>query len=381
MSTLPKVGPFNPGYGNKPAHFAGRKVEVNELYTYLESIVEETNEKGGLLKGAKTPFMIIGPRGVGKTALITKVYNQAETLGIDCYNLVASDFNNNFGTFVEKLTKKNASFYEKHLSEINVNLTEIINIKLKPGRGNTILEEIFEVNLKKTPMLLICDEAHEYNVEEFGDFVNLLQLLIRKSYPIAVIFAGTPQLTSVLRKINASFINRSRFIKMNRLEHEDSIEAIKVPLTKYNIEIADELLDQIANEADDYPYFLQAIGSMLWKIVYENNLSVIDQDATKNAIANSLSIREEFYAEKYSEIQNSEYYELFVKIIEFIYGKNNLVKLKELMDFLRANYSDLNFVDAKEELIGLGVIWSIKTTITPGIPSFFNYVLQEEGML
>ena len=325
--------------------------------------------------------MIIGPRGVGKKALLNKTFNYAETLDIECYKLVASDFNNDFGTFVKKLTKKNSSFFEKHLSEINVNLTELINIKLKPGSGNSILEEIFEVNLKKTPMLLICDEAHEYNVEEFGDFVNLLQLLIGKSYPIAVIFAGTPQLSNVLRKINASFIDRSRFIKLNRLEPADSIEAIKVPLAEYNIEIPDNVLELVVKEADDYPFFLQAIGSLLWDIIYENNKSVIDLYTAKHAIKKSLSIREDLYTGRYKEIQKSENYFLLVKIIEFINDNNQLVKLKKLMDFLRTNFKELNYQDSYDELIGLGVIWEVGTTITPGIPSFFNYVLHEEGKL
>ena len=87
----------------------------------------------------------------------------------------------------------------------------------------------------------------------------------------------------------------------------------------------------------------------------------------------------EFYARRYLEIQNSDYYSILIEIIEFIKSKNNSIELKVLMDYLRDSYKDINYKEAYYELIDLGVVWRVGTIISPGIPSFFNYVLNKEG--
>ena len=381
MSTIPKANPFKFGYGNVPAHFAGRKDELKNTFSYLDEILGEKNEKGRLVNGTNTPILLIGPRGVGKTSLLVKTREQAEKLNIEHYTLLKKDFNSNFGAFVNILTKKNKSLFDVKLDEINFNLTELVNVKLRPNNADSILEQIFEINLMKHPMLLICDESHEYNVEDFGDFINLIQTLISKSYPIALIFAGTPELLTVIKKIDASFIYRSRFKFINRLNNEDSIEAIKVPFEKYDIKFADNVLKLIIESADYYPFFLQMIGKKLWEITHDNNLSIIDLDTAKKAIDDSSYDREVFYALCFEEIEKSSNFKLLINILEFVINNNNSVEMHDLFEYLRENYSKTEFVPAYDELIDLGIIWKPLTIITPGIPSFINFVLAKVGKL
>ena len=379
MSKLDRKSPFRYGHGNIPAHFAGRKDEIKEIFYYLEDLNDEKDENGRLVDGTDTPFMIIGPRGVGKTTLLTKAKTKAKELGIECYTLLKKDFNNNFGSLVDKLTKKNRSVFDVSLDEVNFNLTELINVKLRPNNSDSILEQIFEINIKSNPMLLICDEAHEYNHAEFGDFANFIQYLITESYPIAVIYAGTPKLSRVIGNIDASFIDRTRFIFLNQLSTEDSIEAIQVPFAKYDIKFEDGVLEMLVAAADYYPYFLQIIGSKLWEIVYQNNLSNVDSNSAKQAIDNSLPIRDEFYARRYLEIRNSKYKKLFIDTLEFIKSQNNSIEYNDLMDYLENSFKDIDYLEAYNDLIDLGVVWRVGTIISPGIPSFFNYVLNKVG--
>ena len=292
MSKIDKKSPFKYGHGNTPAHFAGRKDEMEEIFNYLEYLNDEKDENGRLVDGTDTPFMIIGPRGVGKTALLTKAKTRAKELGVECYTLLKKDFNNNFGSLVDTLTKKNKSVFDVSLDEVNFNLTELINVKLRPNNADSILEQIFEINIKSNPMLLICDEAHEYDNTEFGYFANFIQYLITESYPIAVIYAGTPKLSRVIGNIDASFIDRVRFIFLNQLSIVDSIEAIQVPFAKYDIKFADTVLEKLVVAADYYPYFLQIIGSKLWEIVYKNDISTVDIDTANQAIDISFPIRQ-----------------------------------------------------------------------------------------
>ena len=376
MRTIPNINPFNYGFGSKPAYFAGRKEEINKIFSYLNSITADTDEKGRLPMGTKTPFMIIGPRGVGKTALLNKALIQAKQLGIQCYSLIKKDFTEGFGVLVETLSKKNTSSIEEHLSEININLTEIINTKVKPGRSDTILEHIFEINLKKAPMLLICDEAHKYNNKEFDDFINFLRTLIIRSYPIALLIAGIPKVSRITGNIDTSYIDRIKFMYLNQLNQEDSIEAIKVPFTEYNIEFATGVLDLLVSAADHYPYFLQLIGSKLWEIVYMSNLTLIDITSANNAIENSKIEREGFYSRRKEEIGNSVNRDVLIGILQHVREKNDETELFALQDFVKETYKDVNYIEVINLLKDLGILWSVGDRISPGIPSFLNYILR-----
>ena len=370
--------PFKPGMGSKPAHFAGRKIEFHEINDSLQVLNEEKAKNNKLVENdPDPPIMLVGPRGVGKTTLLARSRNRAEELGIDCYTLLPEHFNHGFGGLIESLSIKNQALIENVLSRVKINYNDVIGIEYKPNNANKILEIVFETNLKKSgAMLLICDEAHEYDLIQFGIIANRIQYLMNNSYPLAVILAGTPELSTVVAKISASFMERVNDFNMNQLNTAETREAFEVPFKKYNIKFEKKALEKIVNSSDNFPFFIQLLGRNLWSYVYENNITTINLNAVNEAIISSSIRRRQFYRNREKEIKFSKYKSITLDTINYIKNNNNLTDLDSLQDFLAEKYSEYEYNEAIIYLLNKGVIWDNEDDmIVPGIPSFFNHIL------
>ena len=372
--------PFKPSPGETPLHFVGRILEEDRIQSSLRVLTREKDGNNKLVKlGPDAPYILIGPRGVGKTTLLTRIGEYASKLNIDSYTLIPKDFNNGFNDLIKALNENNQWRFTKFLSGLKVNVGDLINVKFKTKGGFDNLQRALESTLKKKSILLVCDEAHEYNYTEFANLANLLQVLMATNkYPVAAVFAGTPKLSRVITKIDATFIERYTILKLNRLTPQETKEALQLPFADYDIKLTEDALDILADATDDYPFFIQLVGWHLWNLVSKANISVIDLDKAKEAIENSKSHRNEFYQRRYVELRSSDNYAKLIKIIKFIIDNNNKVDYSDLMDYIELNLKELNYQRLYDELIDLGIIWSIEKDVYPGIPTFFNYILMNQ---
>ena len=380
-----KVGvdnPFNPGPGTLPLYFAGREFEEEYIHDSLNVLVAETNEKNKLMRvGANAPYMLIGPRGVGKTVMLARTREKARELGIDCYTLKSSDFSNNFGRLVEILSSKNQPLIEKVLSRVKITYKEAIDFKYVPNLGNRILELLIEANLSKgNSILFICDEAHEYDLTEFGNFVNSLQEFMSEKYPISTIFAGTTKLARVRSEIKASFIGRYNVMRINLLSIKATKKVLTEPFKEFNIKFASGVLNKLVTATDNYPYFVQIIGQELWSIVYKNNIKTITEKTVKQAIKNSMRLRREYYIERQDDIKfSSNRKVIYLEIIKFIRKNKDAIDLDTLQEYLGKKYTERVYNGAIIKLLDKGIIYENEDDfIVPGIPSFFDYILKKK---
>ena len=368
------LNPFNPGYGGDPAYFAGReKVEFDILQT-LKKITQPQDKEGKIKLDADAPIMLIGPRGVGKTVLLNRAKTKAKELGITTISIFKKQFNEDFVSLIKTLTRTNLGYIKEYLSDYEINLGGLG--KVRPKNPDEIIELIMEANLKKGPVVLLCDEAHEYNLTDFGDFSSTIQYLIGESYPISVIYTGTPKLRDNITKMGASFTSRSNIKRLNTLKPDEAKAAIEFPFKENKITINEDAINYLVSCSDLFPYFTQIIGRHLWDLVVKNKLNKIELSLAENAVEESQELRNDYYLERKKELYASDNFNVLIDIIHHIHQNNEEIELFKLGEFVANKFNNDLRVSAVMELYGLGVIWDKNNRVVPGIPSFFNYILE-----
>src|SRR5882724_10908625 len=74
--------PFSPGAGSPPPELAGRDTLLQRGHVMLGRIIQGRNEQS---------MMLVGLRGVGKTVLLNRIREQAESLGFAVVTMEATE--------------------------------------------------------------------------------------------------------------------------------------------------------------------------------------------------------------------------------------------------------------------------------------------------
>ncbi len=128
-----------------------------------------------------------------------------------------------------------------------------------------LLRLVLEKRCSNGGLALLVDEAHtlDHNPEVARAFFKDAQALAGEGRPLLLILAGTPDTSSRLNGIEATFWNRLDKIGIGRLDMAASQEALRAPLERMGYRIEADALDQAADAAQRYPYFLQLVGREL----------------------------------------------------------------------------------------------------------------------
>ena len=128
-----------------------------------------------------------------------------------------------------------------------------------------MLRPVLEKRCSNSGLVLLIDEAHtlDRSPDVAQDFFNDAQTLVGKGRPLLLIFAGTPDTSSRLNGIEATFLNHLDKIGIGLLDMTASQEALRAPLEQMGYRIEADTLNQAVNAAQCYPYFIQIVGREL----------------------------------------------------------------------------------------------------------------------
>ena len=270
--------PFRPGAGHTPPYLAGRKPEKAEFSRLLQQDVVLTN------------IVLTGLRGVGKTVLLGEFRPMAIAQG---WAWVGSDLSETVSVSEDNLAIRILTDLSVFTSTVRVGDTvhqhvgfnapvsvEIHSLDYDslsriysstPGlvadKIKTVLRTVAGYLPPGQKLVFAYDEAQNLSDNAVKDqfplsvLLDVFQAIQRENLPYMLVLSGLPTLFPKLVEARTYAERMFTVLFLDRLNKEESKEAIKVPLkqSKTSMRPTDASIDNICEVSDGYPYFIQFI--------------------------------------------------------------------------------------------------------------------------
>lgn len=215
--------------------------------------------------------MLYGPRGNGKTTLLGWLEEEVSSgnakrtggaLEIETLWFTPGEMT----TVADFASQIAPSSRKERLGITKVGVPGVVQVDLRAGTHAPArwLSEALAARVREKPLLFLLDEAHNLDPEVGGALLNASQQVGRKA-PFLMVLAGTPNLRWRLSRTSASFWSRSLQLPIGRLSEAGARDAVRVPLNRAGIAIADDALETIVDASRCYPFFLQLWGAAVWR--------------------------------------------------------------------------------------------------------------------
>lgn len=320
----PVSNPYAPGAGTPPPELAGR----DELRETVRVAVERVRR--GL--PAKS-LILVGLRGVGKTVLLDRMREDAESAGIQTLRIEAPESrslpallapqlrllllklcrNEQAKKFAQRALRALAGFAKS----LKVKYQDIeVGMDLDPEAGladNGDLEQDLQALLEAvgmaaqkagTALVMFIDEMQYVEEDELAALIMALHRCVQRKLPIALVGAGLPQLRGRMGNAKSYAERLFEFPQMGPLPAADARIAITKPASDLRVAIETRAVEQIVEETKGYPYFLQEWGKHTWDAAAASPIKLTDvRAASKTAVA---ALDESFFRVRFDRLTPAE---------------------------------------------------------------------------
>lgn len=283
MSAVPEKNPFRPGVGTRPLYLAGRDGPIRRFRATLRAAPEQPAN-----------MRLTGLRGVGKTVLLgefervaTEAAWIAGSLEFKPGHNLESGLVDALATLAQK-SREQLSRAERLRSAVGEALRSTGSLGLTWGdftisytpaadtREEDLTRALFEtvqtaVEKGRNGFVLLLDEAQVVRDERDRRGEHPLSLLIssvvalqRQELPIGLVLCGLPTLTGNLLRARSYTERMFRGEEVGSLAPPDARAAFTEPLSATSVDATNGLVDEVIDEVEGYPYFVQLWGAELW---------------------------------------------------------------------------------------------------------------------
>lgn len=378
--------PFNPGPGTLPAHLAGRSNEKSLIEETLKAIAGQRLQGGTPEKSPLRPIKLSGPRGAGKTCLMKWAEDLARKQDIQTMRVVhlrvVTSRESMLREIIDQLIGNGGDDSAK--STFQIGLQPLVSYKEEwrqnPSYNN--YKQALLARLGEGPLAMMLDEVQHYDQEILAKILQHNQEMINAKYPLAMMLAGTPKMESYLMKVFATFINRSETIRINNLSTEEATVALHKPFKDHGIEVADDALQFMIEQADNYPYFVQVVGRAVWKEAMDAGRRDVDLGLAQQGKKVMEREREIFYDSIHGEMLKEKLLPFAQQSVDILAENSNKIRPEVFAEYLQQRNPGLDLDRALEVADGLvdwGLLWKDIDWLVPGIPSFASYLKARSG--
>lgn len=249
------TNPFKPTAGAEPPVLIGRDKVIDDFTEGLDNGV-----------GAPARLMrITGPRGSGKTVLLTELGDIARDRGwIVVDETAGPDLLDNImrvlcsgplsGSFSADINLGVAQFHTETASSDDLTFRESLTRAAESPAA------------RKSGVLITIDEAQDANRADMQVIASAVQHLIREKKNIAMVFAGIT--TGVLDMINGpslTFLRRAKSEELDSLPVAEVAAAMQLSFKKTGMKIEGETLNRVAAATSGYAFLTQLVGYYVWR--------------------------------------------------------------------------------------------------------------------
>ncbi len=302
----PVSNPFAPGAGAQPPELAGR----DELRESVRVAMERAR-KGMPAKSV----LMVGLRGVGKTVLLDRMRDDAETSGIHTMRIEAPE-NRSLPallapelrqallrlsriTRVKELASRALRGLAGFAKALKVTYQDIeVGLDLDPEPGladngdlehdlQALLEAVGEAAREAgTALALFIDELQYVQEPELAALITALHRGAQRRLPVVLVGAGLPQLRGRMGNAKSYAERLFEFPEVGPLSEQAAKIAVTKPTDAQGVAVDHGALERIVQETRRYPYFLQEWGKHAWDTATASPITVQDVElASVTAVA------------------------------------------------------------------------------------------------
>jgi len=290
----PVRNPFAPGAGSRPPELAGREGILQDAQTAIQR---------ALLGKPSRSQMLLGLRGVGKTVLLSKIEEMAESSGHVTSAIEAPEGKPLSELLVPKINQaiRKLSMSENARAKANKALRALrsfasafklsygdASISVDPEVGvadsgdiEADLPDLF-VRVGETAKAagkawtLLIDEVQYLRSVDLAALIVALHKVNQKELPVVFFGAGLPQVAALSGDAKSYAERLFHYPAVGALKSADAKTAIRQPIADEGESIDEDALQEILARTQGYPYFLQEWGYQCWNIADGSPIELTD---------------------------------------------------------------------------------------------------------
>lgn len=269
--------PFKPTAGKMPPVLVGREKVTDD---FIEGLENGAGAPGRLMR-------ITGPRGSGKTVLLSELASIARDHGWLVVNVSAA------GDLLESIRKR---LLKAHTFELDSLKLSVPFGSVEAGRAETNaadFETVFDGAARKMTargkgLLVTIDEIQDASHDDVREIATAVQFLIRDDQNISLVFAGIP--TGVLDLLNGKammFLRRAKPEELEAIPLAEVRDSLRRTIEDSGLFADGAALDKAAEATAGYAYLIQLVGYYVWRAAWlrcrelDGPIAVTDADATR----------------------------------------------------------------------------------------------------
>ena len=307
----PRTNPYAPGAGTVPPELAGRSEVIEKAAIALDRC------RNGL---AARGLLLVGLRGVGKTVLLTRISQETEARDFVVVSIETPENRSlpallipALRTALLKLNRMSAAgdlgkralrVLGGFVGAMKVKYQDIefgLDLGSEPGVADSgdlehdLVALFMEVGRaakeKQTAFGLLIDEIQYIKEAEFAALIMALHKCTQNQLPVMLIGAGLPQLVGQAGRAKSYAERLFEYPQIGPLSKEATREALLAPAAKLGVEYEEAAIEEIYQQTQGYPYFLQEWGKYSWQcaehspilrsdVLFATDLAIAELDAS-----------------------------------------------------------------------------------------------------
>lgn len=290
----PVRNPFAPGAGSQPPELAGRDQIISEAEIALRRVLLGKHDRSQIL---------LGLRGTGKTVLLNKIEQLAETHGhVTAYieapenkpltellypkvfqvlaKLSAIESAKVAAYGAMRVLRAFAGVFKVSMGDFSLSVDPepgvAANGNLEDGLTELFLRIGETAKSAGKAWTLLIDEVQYLSERELSALIVAIHRVNQKNLPVMFFGAGLPQVAGLSGDAKSYAERLFSYPTVGALDDTAAMSAIRQPIENEGESIAEEAIREIITRTHGYPYFLQEWGYQAWNIAQGSPISATD---------------------------------------------------------------------------------------------------------
>ncbi len=250
------VNPFKPTAGMTPPVLIGRETVIDD---FMDGLDEGPGAPGRLMR-------ITGPRGSGKTVLLTQLGDIANDRGWTVVNVSGRE------PLCASIQEQLA--HDTRIRSLDIRISLPV-VSAEAHLGGPAEELSFREVLTRATrsltshgsgLLITVDEVQDASRDEMATIATSVQYMIRQQQNISLLFAGIT--TGVLDLLNGkgiTFLRRAKAEELASIPTYEVARALRKTIETSGLLVDDDALSYAAGQTHGYAYLIQLVGYYVWR--------------------------------------------------------------------------------------------------------------------